>query len=287
MQVRAFFDEPTFTMTYVAYDPVSRDAVVIDPVLDFDPLTWRTSTASVEAVVAFVREHELRVHWILDSHAHADHLSGMDALKRLIGAPTAIGARITLVQETFRTIYDLPELPADGRQFDRLIEDRDVIQAGTLAIEALHTPGHTPACMSYRIRDAVFTGDALFMPDYGTGRCDFPRGDAGALYDSVMNRLYTLPDDTRVFVGHDYLPGGRPLAYETTIGESREKNVQLRAGTTRADFIAFRRQRDATLAPPRLILQSLQVNIQAGRLPPPAPNGVRYLKIPIDFLGRR
>jgi glyoxylase-like metal-dependent hydrolase (beta-lactamase superfamily II) len=286
MQVRAFFDEPTSTLTYVAYDPVSRDAVVIDPLLDFDPLTWRTSTTSLGHVVDFVREHELRVHWILDTHAHADHLSGMDALQRALGAPTAIGARITVVQETCKEIYDLPELPADGRQFDRLLEDGDVLQAGALAVRALHTPGHTPACMSYLLRDAVFTGDALFMPDYGTGRADFPRGDAATLYDSILHKLYTLPDDTRVFVGHDYLPGGRPLEYETTIRESRERNIQLRQGTTKADFIAFRRQRDATLTPPRLILQSLQVNIDAGRLPAPAANGMRYLKLPLDFLGR-
>jgi glyoxylase-like metal-dependent hydrolase (beta-lactamase superfamily II) len=286
MQVRSFFHEPTFTLTHVAYDPVSRDAVVIDPVLDFDPLTWRTSTASVEALVAFLREHELRVHWILDTHAHADHLSGMDALKRAIHAPTAIGARITAVQEIFKKVYDLPDFPADGRQFDHLVQDREVLPAGTLAVEALATPGHTPACLSYRIRDAVFTGDAMFMPDYGTGRCDFPGGDAGTLYDSVMHRLYELPGDTRVFVGHDYMPGGRLLAYETTIAASRAHNVQLGEGTTRADFIAFRRRRDATLDPPRLILQSLQVNIDAGRLPAPGPGGRRYLKMPLDYLGR-
>ena len=286
MEVKAFFDEPTFTLTYVAYDPDTRDAVVIDPVLALDALTWRTSTAAVDRVVDFVRVNRLRVHWILDTHAHADHLSGMDAIKRVLHAPTAIGARITAVQEVFKDIYDLPDFPADGRQFDRLLEDRDVIHAGKLAIEAMHTPGHTPACLSYLIGDAVFTGDALFMPDYGTGRADFPGGDAAALYDSVMYKLYTLPDDTRVFVGHDYMPGGRPLAFETTIGASSEQNVQLRNGTTRADFVAFRHHRDASLAPPRLILQSLQVNIDAGRLPAPAANGRRYLKMPVDFLGR-
>jgi glyoxylase-like metal-dependent hydrolase (beta-lactamase superfamily II) len=285
MQVRAFFHEPTFTLTYVVYDAVSRDAVVIDPVLDFDPFTWRTSTTSADQVMFFVREHGLRVHWILDTHAHADHLSGMDVLEKALQARTAIGARITVVQETFKQIYNLPELATDGRQFDTLLEDGQVLDAGALAITALHTPGHTPACMSYLIGDAVFTGDALFMPDYGTGRCDFPRGDAVMLYDSVVNKLYTLPPETRVFVGHDYLPGGRPLAYETTIGESREGNVQLRNGTTCADFVTFRRHRDALLAPPKLILQSLQVNIEAGRLPAPEANGRRYLKMPLDFLG--
>lgn len=285
MQVRAFFHEPTFTLTYVVYDAVSRDAVVIDPVLDFDPLTWSTSTASADQIVAFVREHGLHVHWILDTHAHADHLSGMDVLENALQARTAIGARITEVQETFKQIYDLPELATDGRQFDTLVEDGQVLTAGTLSIKAMHTPGHTPACASYLIHDAVFTGDALFMPDYGTGRCDFPRGDAAMLYDSVVNKLYALPPETRVFVGHDYLPGGRPLAYETTIGESREHNVQLRVGITCADFVAFRRHRDASLDPPKLILQSLQVNIEAGRLPAPEANGRRYLKMPLDFLG--
>ncbi|WP_428265819.1 MBL fold metallo-hydrolase [Haliangium sp.] len=286
MQVKAFFDEPTFTLTYVVYDPESRDAVVIDPVLDFDPLTWRTSTASAEAVIEFVRAHQLDVKWILDTHAHADHLTGMDALKHRLEAPTAIGERITLVQETFKQIYHLGDVPTDGRQFDALLGDGEVLPAGSFAVKALHTPGHTPACMSYLIGDMVFTGDALFMPDYGTGRCDFPRGDAEALYDSVTTKLYTLPAPTRVFVGHDYLPGGRELAYETTIGDSLEHNVQLRAGTTKADFVAFRHTRDSSLAPPKLILQSLQVNIVAGRLPSPEDNGVSYFKIPINFLGR-
>lgn len=285
MQVKAFFHEPTFTLTYVVYDAVSRDAVVIDPVLDFDPLTWRTSTTSADQIMSFVHAHGLRVHWILDTHAHADHLSGMDVLANALQARTAIGAPITVVQEIFQQIYNLPELATDGRQFDMLVEDGQVLTAGTLSIKALHTPGHTPACVSYLIEDAVFTGDALFMPDYGTGRCDFPRGDAVMLYHSVVDTLYTLPPETRVFVGHDYLPGGRSLAYQTTIGESRARNVQLRTGISCADFVAFRRHRDASLDPPRLILQSLQVNIAAGRLPAPEADGRRYLKMPLDFLG--
>lgn len=287
MEVKAFFDPDTFTLTYVVYDPGSLDAVVIDPVLDLDLLTWRTSTKSVDAVAAFIDERSLQVRWILDTHAHADHLSGMATLEERFGAPSAIGEHIVTVQRMFRDIYNLEGFCADGHQFDKLLADGEVLQGGSLSIRALHTPGHTPACMSYVIDDAVFTGDALFMPDYGTGRCDFPAGSAEALYDSVMDKLYELPPATRVFVGHDYLPGGRPLAYETTIGVSRESNVQLRAGITKADFVRFRQERDATLAPPRLILQSLQVNIDAGRLPAPEPNGTRYLKIPIDFLGRR
>lgn len=286
MKVKAFFDSFTFTMTYVAYDPESRDAVVIDPVLDFDPLTWRTSRRSVSTVVDFVREHDLDVMWILDTHAHADHLSGMAALQDALDAPTAIGEHITEVQRVFRDAYNLEGFVADGHQFDKLLGDGEAIAAGSLVVEALHTPGHTPACMSYVIGDAVFTGDALFMPDYGTGRCDFPRGSAEALYDSVVDKLYALPPEMRVFVGHDYLPNGRALAYETTIGASMESNVQLRAGVTKSDFVRFRSERDATLDPPRLILQSLQVNIAAGRLPAAEDNGVRYLKMPLDFLGR-
>ena len=286
MEVRAFFDSLTFTMTYVAYDPESRDAVVIDPVLDFEPLTWRTSRRSVSMVVDFVRDRDLDVRWILDTHAHADHLSGMAALQDELEAPTAIGEHITEVQRVFREVYDLEGFVADGHQFDKLLGDGEILEAGSLAVEALHTPGHTPACMSYVIGDAVFTGDALFMPDYGTGRCDFPRGSAEALYDSVVGKLYALPPETRVFVGHDYLPNGRALAYETTIGASRESNVQLRAGMAKSDFVRFRSERDATLDPPRLILQSLQVNIDAGRLPAAGSNGIRYLKLPLDFLGR-
>jgi glyoxylase-like metal-dependent hydrolase (beta-lactamase superfamily II) len=286
MDVKAFFHEPTFTLTYVAFDPATRDAVVIDPVLDLAPLTWRTSTAPVDVVTRFCEERALKVHWILDTHAHADHLSGMAAIKEQLVAPTAIGEHIKVVQELFRAVYNLPAEVAHPGMWDRLLADGDTLEAGSLTVKALHTPGHTPACLSYLIEDAVFTGDALFMPDYGTGRCDFPKGSAEELYDSVCGTLYRLPDQTRVFVGHDYLPGGRPLAYETTIGESKEKNIRLRAGVTREDFVTQRRARDAELPPPRLILQSLQVNIRAGALPEPEDNGRRYLKMPIDFLGR-
>jgi glyoxylase-like metal-dependent hydrolase (beta-lactamase superfamily II) len=260
--------------------------VIIDPVLDFDPLTWRTSDAATRPVTEFVAERSLNVRWLLDTHAHADHLSGTYALRERLGAPTAIGERITVVQQLFRKVYGLPDsFPVDGRQWDELLTDGQVLEAGTLRVEALHTPGHTPACLSFKIGDAVFTGDALFMPDYGTGRCDFPRGSAEDLYHSITTKLYTLPGATRVFVGHDYPPAGRPLAYETTIGESRENNVKLRASTPRDQFVAERQRRDRELAPPQLILQSLQVNIDAGKLPAPEANGRRYLKMPLDFLG--
>jgi glyoxylase-like metal-dependent hydrolase (beta-lactamase superfamily II) len=286
MDIKAFFHEPTFTLTYVAFDPVTRDAVVIDPVLDLAPLTWRTSTAPVDVVTRFCSEAKLKVHWILDTHAHADHLSGMEAIREQLGAPTAIGERITVVQEVFRKVYNLPQEAAHPAMWDRLLGDGEILTAGSLQVRALNTPGHTPACMSYLIEDAVFTGDALFMPDYGTGRCDFPKGSAEDLYDSICGTLYALPPETRVFVGHDYLPGGRDLAYETTIGESMEKNIRLRAGVTREDFVRQRQARDAELPPPKLILQSLQVNIRAGKLPEPEDDGRRYLKMPIDFLGR-
>ncbi len=285
METRAFIDADTFTLTYVVFDPASRDAVVLDPVMDLDTSTWRTSSRSADEVARFVAERSLKVRWVLDTHAHADHLSGMDLLKQKFGAPTAIGARITQVQDMFRNLYNMRELPADGSQWDELLDDGQQLDAGSFTVEAIATPGHTPACLTYKIGDAVYTGDALFMPDYGTGRCDFPAGSAEELYRSVHDRLYKLPDATRVFVGHDYQPGGRALAFETTIGASKRGNIQLRADTSKEDFVSFRRERDATLRAPRLILPSLQINIAAGRLPEPEANGKRYLKLPLNHLG--
>jgi glyoxylase-like metal-dependent hydrolase (beta-lactamase superfamily II) len=285
MKALPFFDPVTFTLTYVAFDPDSRDAVVIDPVLDFDPTAGLTSLESARKVTAFVREQNLNVHYVLETHAHADHLSASQWLRSELGAKIAIGARITEVQATFKGVFDLPaDFKTDGSQFDKLLHDREVLRAGSLAIEVIATPGHTPACVSYKAGDAVFTGDALFIEDYGTGRCDFPRGSAADLYTSVHDRLYALPDATRVLVGHDYLPSGRPLRSETTIGASREKNVQLTANTSRADYVALRTARDKTLAAPRLLLPSVQVNIDAGRLPSPHANGNRYLILPLNVL---
>ncbi|MGE0397633.1 MAG: MBL fold metallo-hydrolase [Kofleriaceae bacterium] len=281
MQIQHFFDSVTFTLTYVVFDPESRDAVIIDPVLDYDVLASRTSTKSLEPVASFVRERELRVHYVLETHAHADHLSGSQWLRQHFDAQVAIGERIRDVQEVFRAALDLPWIVADGSQFDRLLTDGEVFTAGTLRIEVIATPGHTPACVTYRIGDALFTGDALFMHDYGTGRCDFPRGSAETLYDSIQ-RLYALPDELRVFPGHDYQPNGRALAWETTIGRSKRENPQLDARTTKADFVAMRTARDRVLAPPRLLYPSVQVNIDAGRLPPAHANGRRYLSIPIS-----
>ncbi len=284
MQIQAFFDEQTSTLTYVVFDPQTRDAVVIDPVLDYDPASSVISHASVDRIVEFLGAQQLALHMILETHAHADHLSGSQVLKRKFpAAKLAIGAKITIVQATFKEVFDLPrEFPTDGRQFDRLLHDGEIVEVGSLRFEVISTPGHTPACVCYRFGDAVFTGDALFMPDSGTGRCDFPAGSAGDLHDSITGRIYTLPDHTRVFVGHDYQPGGRGLAYESTIGEEKAHNIQLPASRSREEFIEFRTKRDAGLSAPRLLFQSVQVNVDAGSLPRPAANETRYLKIPIN-----
>ncbi|MFN0253135.1 MAG: MBL fold metallo-hydrolase [Kofleriaceae bacterium] len=278
-EIETFFDERTNTLTFVVYDSKTRDAVVIDPVLDYDPVGGATWTESVERVTAFVAGRELRLHYILETHAHADHLSGSQLLRRKFGAKVAIGERIREVQETFKRVFDLETLAIDGSQFDRLLADGEVIRAGSLSIEVIATPGHTPACLTYKIDDAIFTGDALFMDDYGTGRCDFPRGSAEAMYDSIQ-KLYRLPDATRVYPGHDY-PNGREVKWMTTIGASKTNNPQLSATTKRDEFIAARQARDKMLSAPRLLYPSVQVNIDAGRMPAPHANGSRYLVVPL------
>lgn len=263
MRVRELFDEVTFTLTYVVWDAATRDAVIIDSVLDYDPVTSRVTTRSAERVFEAVDRDQLQVRMILETHAHADHLSGAQVLKRRFDAPIAISERIAKVQDTFRSTFALDELGG----FDRLLQDGEELAVGSLKIHVLPTPGHTPACVSYRIDGAVFVGDALFVEDYGTGRTDFPGGSARDLYHSVHDVLYQLPDDTRVFVGHDYQPNGRAMRCETTIGLSKRSNVQLREETTEQAFVEFRAKRDAALAPPKLLSPSLQVNINAGRLP--------------------
>ena len=281
--VKAFYDPATATVTYAVYDAVSKDAVIIDPVLDYDPLASQTSTQSAEALLAFVKKEGLKVHWLLETHAHADHLTAAPLLSEALGAPIAIGEKITVVQEAFKKIFDLgDDFATDGRQFDRLLADGEIVEAGTLEVGVMATPGHTPACVSYRIGDAIFTGDALFMDDYGTGRCDFPNGSAEALYESVQ-KLYALPDETRVFVGHDYQPQGREVKWETTIARSKKNNPQIKASTDRETFVTFRKRRDAELAPPRLIYQSVQVNAYGGHLPKPHDNGIRYLVLPLNL----
>jgi len=285
MEIKAFFDRSTATVTYIVWDPATKDAVVIDPVLGYDPIGSQLDHELIAAVLAFAQMRDLKVHYALETHAHADHLSGAQKLKTQLGAQVAISSEICAVQATFKELLDLADdFPTDGRLFDRLLSDGEVVEAGSLRVAVLHTPGHTPACVTYQIGDAIFTGDALFMDDYGTGRCDFPAGSASALYESIT-RLYALPDETRVFVGHDYGPGGREPKWETTIGREKAYNPHLNAQTTKAQFIELREARDATLKAPRLIFQSIQVNIDGGRLPKKASNGRRYFKLPINLFG--
>jgi glyoxylase-like metal-dependent hydrolase (beta-lactamase superfamily II) len=286
LEIEPLYDPATSTLTYLVFDRATRDAVVIDPVLDFDPASGRVRVESARHVVERARALGLVVHYVLETHAHADHLSASQYLKSQLGAKVAIGERIREVQATFKPLFGLPpSFATDGSQFDRLLRDGEVVRAGSLSIQVLATPGHTPACVSYLLEDAVFTGDALFVEDSGTGRCDFPRGDATTLYHSVHDRLYALPEDTRVFVGHDYQPDGRAVRWSTTIGTARAHNSQLRATTTLDEYVAFRRARDRTLAAPRLLLPSVQVNIDAGRLPQGDASGRRYLRIPLDVAG--
>ncbi len=282
MKVQTFFDKVTYTLTYVVYDSKTKDSVIIDPVLDYNPGSSKTSMESVDKVYNFIKENDLKVHLIMETHAHADHLSGAPELKkRLPSAKTAISEKITLVQSTFSKIFNFKGFKNDGSQFEVLLKDGQIVEAGSIKIKIIATPGHTPACTSFLIDDMVFTGDSLFMPDFGTGRCDFPEGDAGVMYDSIKNKLYTLPDSTKVYTGHDYQPGGRELKFQSTIGEEKEKNIHLKKDTTKEAYVEFRTARDKTLAAPNLLLQSVQVNINAGHFPSQEDNGVSYLKMPI------
>lgn len=283
MQIQHFYDPTTFTLTYVVYDETTKDAIVIDPVLDFDQQGAKITNESYLTVKDFILSNELAVHLVLETHAHADHLSGAPLFKAdFPNAKVGIGEHITQVQQVFKGVYNLDDSVAeDGSQFELLLTDGEEVAAGSIKLKVIHTPGHTPACVSYLIDDAIFTGDALFMPDYGTGRCDFPRGDADALYTSVHEKLYGLPDNTRVFTGHDYQPGGRELKFESTIGENKRNNVQLTEQTSRETYVQFRRERDATLKAPKLLYPSIQVNIQAGELPEPEENGRQYLRTPL------
>lgn len=283
-QINEFFDLNTWTLTYVLWDENTRDAIVIDPVMDYEPAASRTSEESVKTVIEFLRSKELKLHFILETHAHADHLSGSQIIKREFpNAQIAIGETITKVQEIFKGVFDLPEdFKTDGSQFDRLLKDGEEFHAGSIMIKTHFTPGHTPACASYYVDGNIFVGDALFMPDYGTGRCDFPAGSAVDLYHSVHDRLYKLPDTTKVYTGHDYLPNGRPLKFMSTIAEEKKSNIQLKELTSLDEFVRFRTERDRSLATPRLLLASVQVNIDAGHLPEAAKNGKRYLRIPLS-----
>jgi glyoxylase-like metal-dependent hydrolase (beta-lactamase superfamily II) len=282
MSIETFYDARTFTLTYVVYDADTRDAVVIDPVLDYEPIGSFTFTESLDAVLRFIEARGLKVHWSLETHAHADHLTGSAILARRLGAQVAIGEPITVVQRTFKDLLALEHLNTDGAQFDRLVWDGDVIEAGALSVHVLATPGHTPACVTYRVGDALFTGDLLFMDDYGTGRCDFPAGSAADMYDSVQ-KLYALPDATRVFPGHDYPPAGRGVRWETSIGASKDHNPQLSGRTSREDFVKARQARDATLAAPKLLFQSVQINLDGGRMPPADAAGRRRMALPMNL----
>ncbi len=282
--VQSFFDSATWTMSYVVYEKEGAACAIIDSVLDYDPKSGRTLTTSADKLVAFVQAKNLRVAWILETHVHADHLSAAHYLRRKLGGKIAIGAAITDVQNVFKRIFNLePEFQPDGHQFDHLLQDGETFAIGALQAEALSVPGHTPACMAYRIGDAVFVGDTLFMPDVGTARCDFPGGDAVTLYRSVR-RLLSLPPATRLFMCHDYPPEGRPAAWETTVAAQRAGNIHIRDGISEQEFVTMRTARDARLNMPVLILPSVQVNIRAGEMPPKDDNGVSYLKIPLNAL---
>lgn len=283
-QVVGVFDPATHTVSYVVADPAAGAAAIIDPVLDFDPAAARTSTGSVERLLALIAERGWRLERVLETHAHADHLTGADEIRVRTGVPIGIGERIKQVQKTFGDLFEASDVTPDARAFDQTFADGDRFRLGEMEVEVLHTPGHTPACVSYRIGDAVFVGDTLFMPDYGTARCDFPGGDARTLHRSIQ-KLLALPDATRVFVGHDYLPQGREaFAWETSIGAQKAKNIHIGGGRSEDDFVALREARDATLSPPQLILTALQINIRAGALPPAAPSGRRFLKTPLNVI---
>lgn len=282
--VCSFFDAPTGSWSYLVSDPASRQAVIIDPVLDYDAAAARTGRSGADRLLQAVRERALDVAWILETHAHADHLTAAAYLKEQLGAPLAVGAGICKVQQTFARIFNLGDgFATDGAQFDRLLQDGDSLPLGALTLRALATPGHTSDSMSYLIGDAVFIGDTLFMPDVGSARCDFPGGDAATLYHSVQ-RLYALGDAIRLFVCHDYPPPERQAQCETTVAAQRAGNIHLRDGVDLDAFVAMRTARDATLSMPKLILPSIQVNIRAGQLPPPEDNGMSYLKLPLDVL---
>jgi glyoxylase-like metal-dependent hydrolase (beta-lactamase superfamily II) len=283
-QVHGIFDKTTWTVTYIVHHGPGTECAIIDSVLDYDPKSGRTHTTSADLVIEYVKTHQLKVQWILETHAHADHLSAAPYLKQHLGGKMSIGQRITQVQKVFKGIFNLePEFKQDGSQFDHLMADDETFAIGQLTGKVLSVPGHTPACVAYQIGDAVFVGDTLFMPDVGTARCDFPGGDASTLYASI-GKILSLPAQTRLFMCHDYPPTDRPVAFETTVAEQKAKNIHVHDGVSQAQFVAMRTQRDATLEMPVLILPAVQINIRAGELPPKESNGTAYVKIPLNAL---
>jgi glyoxylase-like metal-dependent hydrolase (beta-lactamase superfamily II) len=282
-EIASFFDPATFTVTYVAHDPATLEAAIIDSVLDFDPNSGRTTTVSADAIIDYVTSHNLKVIWLLETHAHADHFSAAPYLQERLGGRIAIGEHITAVQAVFGKLFNAgTEFAHDGSQFDVLFKDGDTFAIGNLPVTVMHVPGHTPACIAYVVGEAVFVGDTMFMPDYGTARADFPGGNARTLFRS-LRRILSLPNETRLFMCHDYLPKGRTeYVWETTVAAERAGNVHAHDGVTEDEFVAMREARDATLDMPRLILPSVQVNMRAGHLPPPDDNGVVYLKLPVN-----
>ncbi|HEY7808398.1 MAG TPA: MBL fold metallo-hydrolase [Croceibacterium sp.] len=282
-QIVAFFDEPTFTVSYVVGDPETSQAVVIDPVLDFNPNTGKADRRSADAILAAAKERGWTIALVLETHGHADHITAAPYIKAKTAAKVGIGEHIRQVQEVFRPVFEIEDLKPDAADFDLLLKDGEQIAVGNMTIDVLHTPGHTPADVSYRIGDAVFVGDTMFMPDYGTARADFPGGDARQLYHSIR-KLLSLPRETRLFMCHDYkAPGRDEYAWETTVADERDKSVHIHDGVSEDEFVAMRNARDATLDAPRLLLPSIQVNVRAGRFPPPDANGVRYLKLPLKL----
>ena len=280
--VSAFFDEATFTVTYVVSDPATGRAAVIDPVLDFDPASGRTSTTSADKVIAHVNDNDLGVDWIFETHVHADHLSGAPYIREKLGGKAAIGKDVTAVQATFKGVFNLKDLATDGSQFEHLFGDADTFAIGDIEGRVIATPGHTPACITYVIGDTAFVGDTLFMPDFGSARTDFPGGSAPLLYESIQ-KILALPDDTRLFMCHDYkAPGRDEFAWETSVAEQKANNIHINEKVSRDEFVEMREGRDSQLGMPKLILPSLQVNLRAGELPDPEDNDVRYLKIPLD-----
>ena len=283
--VDAFFDEATNTVSYIVREPEGQSCAIIDSVLDYDQAAGRTDTSSADAIIAFVKVNDLKVAWILESHVHADHLSAAPYLQDQLGGKIGIGTQITVVQDTFGKVFNEgTAFQRDGSQFDALFEDSDSLNIGQMRVDVMHTPGHTPACLTYVIGDTAFVGDTLFMPDFGTARCDFPGGSASDLYESIQ-RILSLPDDTRVFVGHDYkAPGRDEFAWETTIGEQKALNIHIGEGRPMEEFVTMRTARDGKLGMPRLILPSIQTNMRAGQMPEPEDDGKSYFKVPINTL---